>query len=36
MLFLSRFVMLSCVSVIKCLVANYWERVDPLALVCDV
>ena len=36
MLFLSVFVMLSCVSVYMCLVVTCWERADLLALVCGV
>ena len=34
MLFLPRFVMLSCTSVCGCLVGTCWERTDILALVC--
>ena len=30
------FVMLSCTSVYLCIVVTCWERVDLLALVCDV
>ena len=36
MKFLFCFVMLSCTSVCWCLVVTCWERVDLLALVCDV
>ena len=36
LLFLSCFVMLSCTSVCRCLLVTCLERVDLLALVCDV
>ena len=36
MLFLSYFVMLSCMSVCWCLVVTCWESADLLALICDV
>ena len=36
MLFLSCFVMLSCMSVCYCLAVTCWESADLLVLVCDV